>query len=249
MAKPPSDRAEALLQSLKDAEAEADLHGWLDGDEVLAEMNTMIDQLEQEASAASTELKRWVDLVNARGHAGILAREHKDKAMVERLIVNDFRMSMEGEFGIILTGIRSADSDPPDCVAQLGNREIGIEVAELVKSEVLEAAAQARTRGDRVTSHDALFNTALWTKDEFAARLSNLLDRKQQRYRHRPEGSIDTLVVCTAEPWLSPRDVEKWLPEIEVQPRSAFRSAYLLMDYVPGYRAHWPVFPLFGHLG
>lgn len=178
----------------------------------------------------------------------MFARTNNDKALVETSTAREFAQSIAAECGIDLCDIQSNPADPPDCIGRIGDRCIEIELAELVNADVLSAVAQARKQNRRVTSHDELFLDAQWTPDLLKDRVDRLLDKKQAAYADLAGGPVDVLLIHTDEPWLSPNDVKSWLESLSFTPRPAFKSAFLLMTYHPGYSEHWPVFRLFGDL-
>jgi hypothetical protein len=194
------------------------------------------------------ELDRLVEMMNQRGHAHVFARAtREDKQIVERLTAQEWGESMSEQFGMTISGVASNDDDPPDCVAVCSGRKISIELAELVDSMVLATIADARRAGLRITAYDQLFDLAQWSSKKFKKATDDLLDRKQHKYG--PRGvSVDVLIIHTGEPWLSPADVAKWLPTLQFQPRPFAQACYLLMDYVPGFAVHWPVFRIYGSL-
>lgn len=194
------------------------------------------------------ELDRLVDMMNRRGHAHVFARESaEDKQIVECLTAQEWCDAMNEQFGVTITGVESKEDDPPDCIAVYNGKQISIELAELVDSVVLSRIAEARRAGLRITAYDQLFSLAQWSPEKFKSAIDNLVDSKQRKYGPR-RITVDALIIHTGEPWLSPTDVAKWLPNMSFEARPIARACYLLMDYFPGFAVHWPVFRIYGAL-
>ena len=202
-------------------------------------------------SVASGEFDRLVDLMNTRGHASSLARETPaDLRLLEWSIVMDWIDALQAERQLELEGPQlelegphSNPNDPPDCWVEYRGNRIGVEVVELVKDEILAAVARARKDGRRITSHHSpLFQSAIWSKEQFLAKLTSLMEKKDQKYQRNCH-EIDVLLVATGEPYLSASDVSDWLTDLEGCTLRAIKSVYLMLDYQPGYpTGHHPIF-------
>jgi hypothetical protein len=160
----------------------------------------------------------------------------------------EWASAVKSEFGLHVTNVRSCQTDPPDCCADIEGRSISIELAELTDGNRLKESVTAIEAGQDLPHHQGqAFLDTQWSRDRFFKELSHLIDKKAKKYESE-NLVFDVLLVHTDEPWLSPQKVRDWLAEKDVEPRNVFRSAYLLMTYVPGYAHHWPVFLLFGSI-
>lgn len=193
------------------------------------------------------ELDRIVDQINARGHASILARDPADQQIMERIIANYWADAMRTALGANITSIRSNPKpyDAPDCFAMYNGKELSIEVTELVDSNILAKIDKARKVGRNLTSSRELFDDAQWTAERLRNEIEARLNKKNARYSSKGE-SFDVLVIYTAENWLSPKIIETTLAKSHFAIGDAFKSAYLLSEYYPGYAEHWPLFTLYG---
>ncbi len=193
------------------------------------------------------ELRRVIDMMNRRGHSHEFAVETAlDRKAMERLTAVEWATSSRSKFGLSVTNIRSSDHDPPDCIGLLAGNEISIELTELVNPKILRAIDAARKNGQRITASDELFDAAQWTPDLLQSGIQDRITDKDARYDGRI--CVDVLIIHTAETWLSPFDVEKWLPTFSFGVPHNIGSSFLLMRYHPGYSETWPVFSLTGHL-
>lgn len=194
--------------------------------------------------AGDDELRRVLAMMNKRGHAHEFATETAlDRKIMERMTAQEWARSIRAKFGVVISAIENNDPDPPDCIATLNGTPLSIELTELVDSAILHAIAQARKRGETVSASDQLFDQAQWTRERLKAWLDNRIASKNASYQDRLV--VDTLIIHTAETWLSPFDVETWLNVIPFEPKPNIRSVFLLMTYDPSYSTCWPMFRLY----
>lgn len=192
------------------------------------------------------ELMRWVAEMNKRGM--FAAQNQQDRTLMEVSTAEEWALAAKNRFGLHVTNIRACKTDPPDCYADFDSRSISIELAELVDGKRLGKSVAAIDAGqDPPHHHGQDFLKAQWSKDRFFKELSDLINKKAAKYE-KNNSVFDVLLVHTDEPWLNPQQVTDWLTQKTVEPRSVFRSAYLLMTYAPDYAHHWPVFQLFGSI-
>lgn len=191
-------------------------------------------------------IKDLIQTLNNRGHASSFAQIGKrDRSRVERLIANEFMLSMQSKFGVNFTNITLNKTDPPDCYASLKGRLISIELTELVDGYILSEVQKAKHDNKEVNSnHGSLFNKAQWSIARFEEELNSRIDSKNTKYLKNGQ-KFNVLVIYTAENWLNPDNVQDWLEEMVVKPRESFGTIYLLMDYMPGHSYNWPIFKLY----
>jgi hypothetical protein len=192
------------------------------------------------------EVKRWIAEMNKRGT--FAAQNPQDRTIMEASTAGEWALAVKEKFGLLITNVRPCQTDPPDCYADFEGKSISIELAELVDGHRLRESVIANETGqDPPHLYGKAFLNTQWSKDRFFRELAILIDKKTAKYENH-NSAFDVLLVHTDEPWLSPQQVSNWLADKVVEPRSVFRSAYLLMPYVPGYVHHWPVFLLFGSI-
>lgn len=190
-------------------------------------------------------VERWAGIMNERGHASAFARLNtEDKQIVERSTAQDWCDAVRHNYGLVVEKVRS-NPDPngvPDCFADCNGETISLELTELVDAELLDEISKARKRGVVLTSYSGEgFQKAQWDESRFTQMLSRRLDAKKTNYE-RNNAIVDVLIIHTDEPWLSPAQVQEWLPRCELEPNQYVRSAYLLMTYCPGDPESCPVF-------
>ena len=190
----------------------------------------------------------WLRLMEERGHASVFARKtSEDLAIVERCTAMEWAHSVRSKYGLQVERVRSnADQNKaPDCFAFFEGREVGVELTELVDGSLLARIRQGRERGHRLSASSGReYWNAQWGEARFISEVSKLFQSKAEEYRKNGD-KIDVLIICTGEPWLSPEQVEAWLPSWEVRATDEIASLYSLMSYFPGYLKRWPVFRVF----
>ena len=196
-------------------------------------------------------LFRWVKIRNKNhGYGGAFNHETpEDKRNVELATAAQWRKAIMAEFDLQVGWPEHNPNDPPDCFVDHAGRRIGVELVKLIVQEHLERAA----RGED-PYHGQLFLDVQWSKDRFARELNRTLQRKGSKYAAK-QISVDVLVICAAEPWLTSGQARQWLTETPVKPHPAISKAFLLFDYEPGYHdpsdldsRHRPVLWLFGEM-
>ena len=190
------------------------------------------------------DLLSWVKAINLRGTFG--RRNQKDRALVEVSTVNEWAIAVMSEFGLHISDVSPCQNDPPDCFATLDGKTISIELAELIDSNRIEENVAAIEAGNEPPHYNGEgFDKTQWSRDRFFTELTSLMNKKQTKYQGNGL-SFDVLIIHTDETWLFPQQVNEWLSLQRIEPINSFKSAYLLMNYTPGYSDHWPLFRLFG---
>lgn len=190
------------------------------------------------------DVEHWARLIDERGHAGVFARKTAaEKEIVEKGTASEWVIAVAAEFGLQVRHLRKPPTDPPDLLGEVAGQSVSIELVELVDGGLLRDLARARKATAPELSGRERFDRTQWNEHRLLSELEKLLDQKQRRYAKREP--LDYLIIHSAEPWLQPTQVQKWLEGKAVKPRPAFSSAYLLLWYDPSYRPHWPVFRLF----
>lgn len=198
--------------------------------------------------AGADEFARWADIMNKRGHAPEFARvTAEDACIVQKSTAYEWADAMRAKYQLDVTGVASNGLGPPDCIARCNGRLLSLELSELVNPVILSKISRARREGRTISASDELFDEAQWTPELLSQRVNKLLDKKHRRYATKGQ-VFDVLIIHSAEPWLSPTQVEAWLTKLTFEPRSSFTAAYLLLRYFSGYSKRWPVFNLFGRI-
>lgn len=176
------------------------------------------------------------------GYSGVFNSETEaDKAIVEAMTVDEWRLSIERHFGWKIDSVVRNVADPPDFFVRTNGTEIGVELVQLVE-------ADHKLRADKTETPYAgrLFQDMQWTRERFLQKVTDLIGQKGEKYL-RNNVEIDVLLIHTAEPWLWSRDVAAWLDGITFTHPPSIRSVALLMDYEPGRGDDtWPLFLLTG---
>jgi len=193
--------------------------------------------------------KAKADVMNERGgHASVFARKTpEDLQIVERAAACEFSESVQAKYGLQIDNIESnpEKNGVPDCFANHEGRRIGIELTELVDGSLLDDIRNTSIDEPAINAYSGEgFVRAQWDEARFSKDLSERICCKVRKYQKNGH-AVDILIVHTAEPWLKPERVEKWVSLSNLKPTVQIRSAYLLMDYVPGYSENWPVFRIF----
>ena len=156
----------------------------------------------------------------------------------------DFAQSLLAEFGIEITEIDSNSDDPPDCFAKRAGEKIGIEVTELVKSDILKCIAESRLdrRKKKPYPPGEQLLDEQWTQEEFTKKVGELIAQKDGKAKGK--GTIfDVLLIYTDEGDLPPELLESWLSN-EKFSATNIKEVFLLRSYWPGYREYAPLFKL-----
>ena len=197
------------------------------------------------------DLRRLAEAEKQRGHSGFYAVPKDDPQLGEKRghwreiqesgCVQDFAKSLSAEFGIEITEIESNPNDPPDCFAIKSGKKIGIEVTELVKSEILSRFAQARIGRMQYPPGEQLSDEE-WTQEEFTKKVGELIAQKDAKAKKK-DVIFDVVLIYTDEGGLTPECLEDWLSN-EKFSTTNIREVFLLRSYWPGYREHAPLFKL-----
>ena len=191
----------------------------------------------------SDYLSYWIELINKRGHSSVFATTNKTKKLVELSIACEFSKSLQYEFSILLENITNCEADPPDCLAEVNGRRIKIELVELIDESAIGIA-----RKTGLTAHNDAkqFLATQWNSDRLIEEVNKTIDAKDKKYKSADK-KFEILVIYTAEPWLSPNDVKRWISEQKFEARISFENVFLLMEHDPNYcQSHWPLFKLYG---
>lgn len=192
-------------------------------------------------------LSYWINLTNARGHAGGFATANTTGVteIVELSVATEFAKAFGFVFGVKLENIAGNPHDPPDCIAEIDGRTVQIELVEMVDGQ---AIAMAKKTGRTAHNDVHQFEATQWDERRFVSKINSLIDQKQRRYQTKGR-EFECLLIYTGEPWLLPGDVSKWLSNNEFEHRDSFRSIYILMSYDPLYsQDHYPLFNIYGDL-
>ncbi|MBL8552190.1 MAG: hypothetical protein JNJ73_19535 [Hyphomonadaceae bacterium] len=181
-------------------------------------------------------LEDWIEPMTLRGRWGRV--DSSNKSFVDRGTVEDIAPAFAAEFSMVLENVREG-ADPPDVLARLDGRDVGIELVEFLNETVREREAMKLP---------ITFEDRLWSKEATIAKLNALLDKKNALYARRPDGfAADILVIHSCEMWLNKADVETWVSQVTFEPRSAIRAAYFALERLPDSpKPHWPLFRLYG---
>lgn len=188
------------------------------------------------------DLGRWVRIVNkAHGYAGVFNSENSDdKQIVEISTIEEWRKSVLAEFGIEMATPRANPQDPPDFFVSIADRELKVELVQLVDQDLKQRAAKGET-----PFAGQLFQDAQWSKDKFLEKLNEVIDNKGTKYSARGL-EVDVLLIHTAEPWLTSIAARRWLTAEVIEAHPSIRSAFLLFEYEPGTAKHWPIIAVYG---
>ncbi|SFT62596.1 hypothetical protein [Sedimentitalea nanhaiensis] len=190
-------------------------------------------------------LERWVQTFNkGHGYAGVFNSDTKDDMrIVERSTIEEWRVSIEMEFGIVSDTPQPNPDDPPDFFVSIGGQQLNVELVQMVEQEYKQRAAN-----DETPFSGQLFQDMQWSRERFVSKLNELIANKGKKYE-KAGVRIDVLLIHTAEPWLTSTEAQAWLEVEEIMPHPSIRSASLLFDYEPGRGVdHWPVLTVCGEL-
>lgn len=188
------------------------------------------------------DLGRWVRIVNkGHGYAGVFNYENSDdKQIVEISTIEEWRKSVLAEFGIEMATPRANPQDPPDFFVSIADRELKVELVQLVDQDLKKRATKGET-----PFAGQLFRDARWSKEKFLEKLKEVIDKKGRKYSARGL-EVDVLLIHTAEPWLTSIAARRWLTAEAIEAHPSIRSAFLLFEYEPGNAKHWPIIAVYG---
>jgi hypothetical protein len=133
------------------------------------------------------------------------------------------------------------ESEPPDCLARLDGREVGVEVTRLVSPQKLAQRRAASNRGDPVHVYQDFY----WPEERFRSEVEKLIGSKAEKYT-KLKRVFDLLLIVTTQPWLAPKDVAAWLEKGEFSKPVCFKVGYIVLQHDPSWPQVRPVFRLFG---
>lgn len=189
-------------------------------------------------------LKRWASLMNARGIAGLGARETaEEKQIVERGILQDFIATIEQAAKVRVSDVADAEPPEPDFKANVNGHRLHIELTELIDPELVREAKRIRRTPDHPLNGEALaFDTSF---DWFSTILGSAIRKKDERYAGR-DVKIDVLLVWNEAEQLGIEDTDTWLKAFQLPVLQNIHSVYLQSWYHPHYAAR-PTWSLRAH--
>ena len=227
---------------------------------VAAAIEVVEQKLEDEFSSINGLVSAW----NERGHAGqfVQKRGVRDRADVELSVALGWARAAAEALSVVVEDIVCGPhpNDPPDCNGRVGEREVSIELTELVDSAVLSSASQAhkpprlaakkakagqaQTANASSSRRDLGFADTQWTEARFREKVSKLLANKTARAQKFGR-DFDYVVIYSGEPWLHAEMIRSWLTNGSFPKADGVLNAHFLLDYEPGGTDHWPVFDLY----
>ena len=209
------------------------------------------------------ELDKLIDAQNISGHASdhFVPNDHDQdnadyqewKAIKEYTVAKEFENAYSGQFRKEITEIEHNSADPPDCFALLDGKKIGIEVTELVKSEIRKLIARAwndllkklkkvllqelskeEKFEQQKKNYKDNYKKSEWNKDELLNKLQKRITKKNKikKLKKCAKKMRVILVIYTDEPGLSDDRLKIWLSG------NSFSSRYLKEIFLLGpYRA------------
>ena len=196
-------------------------------------------------------LKKIIESRKKRGHAvdrHVPSHDLELRAYSERDTAEDFARAYAHQYGQEITDIRSNKNDPPDCVALKASEKIGIEITELVKSEILKNNAiawkefekqtgknfheltRAEKRKQEQNNHATNFEIAQWKRKEFLERLQYGIAKKDESLAKCSKTTPLILVIYTAEEWLENDSLKDWLTDAVFSAQN-IKDIFLLGPY------------------
>lgn len=187
---------------------------------------------------------RWTDLINARGIAGLGARETaSEKSIVEKSVINEFKQTIFALNGILVDGVTPERPPLPDFTVRIADQKIRVELVEFIDGALVKNAKFIRSDSTHPLNKAAL--TFAVNKSWFSDLLLQTILKKEQRYANR-DISIDALLIWNEALELEVTQIQEWLSTFEVPHLSAIRSIYFQSWYHPAYEAR-PTWSLVSH--
>ena len=140
-------------------------------------------------------------------------------------IAEEFVNAYARKYGKEITGICSNENDPPDCFAYEDDKQLGIELTELVKHEIRKDNADEWNKAKPITSgekielmqrlHAENYERSLWTKEELLERLQGVITKKDKKKRLADCAKTMrvVLVIYTDDQNLPKADLTEWLAD------------------------------------
>lgn len=191
------------------------------------------------------DLKRWVRIMNkGHGYAGIFNYDNKDdKRIVEKSTIEEWRTTLQTQFGTEMDAPQSNPNDPPDFFVSINGQRVTVELVQLVEQEHKRRATKGET-----PFAGQLFLDMQWSRERLISKLNEIISKKGEKYR-KSGIEIDVLLIHTAETWLTSTETREWLEAVNIKTHRSIRSVSLLFEYEPGRGVdHWPVFTIYGEL-
>ena len=205
-------------------------------------------------------MERLEDSCRKRGHAPDwhAPNEFQDQMEVEATWDWAGEMNERG-WKIDTASVRKNESDPPDCLAEMGGKTIGIEVTELVDRKAIELHPELlRYQGPEhfVQEFPQPPMPPSWPREKFHKHVAAIIERKDRRAAEvrtlRPQPSRDNpvssefLLIVTGEPRLDETTLAEYLRTIKLQRPRYFDGVFVMKSYVHNPdgkgHGHHPVF-------
>ena len=146
---------------------------------------------------------------------------------------------------IDLNAIRKSAEQYPECLAEMGGEEVGVELTELVDRNAIDK----RPGNPRYQGPDQFLREfpdpplSKWPLSKFERRLREIVKRKDMQAWYRNNRSL-FLLVATDEPWLDEETLSEYLDCIELQRPQNIDDVYVMGSYMPDGNGHGhnPVF-------
>lgn len=191
------------------------------------------------------ELKRWIRIINkGHGYAGVFNYDNSDdKRIVEKSTIEEWRASMDAEFGIEMDTPQPNPHDPPDFFVSIKGQRLTVELVQLVEQEHKRRATKGET-----PCAGPLFLDMQWSKERLISKLHELIFKKGRKYK-KAGIEIDVLLIHTAETWLTSTEAKAWLSDVNIENHPNIRTVSILFEYETGKGVdHWPVLAVYGEL-
>ena len=140
---------------------------------------------------------------------------------------------------------RSNEDDPPDCYAIANGREIGVEVASLVREDLEKLMVQARRRSPSASIYHApYFLHAVWNEEQLVNEIQRLLKKKSQAVIDAGK-RIEVLLLVVDQGFIEHEQVARWLSDSNFDKHQGITSCELMLGYTPGHPLRYPVFTVY----
>lgn len=194
-------------------------------------------------------LLRLAEASRRRGHATFSAVPKDDldleeprgywQQIKERNWVSEFAERLYKDFGVEINEIKSNANDPPDVFASRNGCRVGIEVTELVKSQILEKIDLDRRGKQSYPLYEKICDQE-WSRGDFERALRERITAKEKRASTLEKG-FDILLIRSDEEGLTPSLVSDWLAVMRFS-STHIKEIYLQLMYWPNHG--YPLFKL-----
>ncbi len=186
---------------------------------------------ERELLGMGEGLKRIAKSKESRGYAPAWHAGNKYQAHMEVDAVREWAEVMNDRgWRIDIHTVHKNPCEPPDCLAEMDEKTIGVEVTELVCREAIE---------DKTRKPGAV----LWNREAFRMRLNERVRAKDKPSEHV---SKQVLLILTDEPALDEAMLCEYLKTIELKRPRHFDGIYVMRSYEPNPagkgHGHYPLF-------